>query len=81
MRDRKVGVVKGCAKPRCGVVASGARRWITRGDVIGHRTAKCRCALPSRDVASVAIRVRGSQIVIAIDMTLRTSRAGKVEPG
>lgn len=81
VRDCKGRVVKSRAEPRGSVVASCARSWVAGGDVIGNIAAECCRALPGGNVAPVAIRIRGGEVVIAIDMALRASRAGQVESG
>ena len=79
VRDSESRMVEGGAQPRGSVVASGAGRRVAGRDVIGNISAERSRALPCRDVTSVAIGVRGGEIVIAIDVALRACRACQVE--
>src|SRR5260221_13898738 len=79
--DIKKGGVKGGGQPGRSVVATRASgRGIGR-DVIWDGAAERRSALPGRDVAAVAVRVRRCEIVISVDMALGARRAGQVEAG
>ena len=81
VRDIKKGVVKGGAQPGRSVVATRAGGRVIGRDVIWDGAAERRSALPGRDVAAVAVRVRRSEIVISVDMALGARRAGQVEAG
>ena len=58
--NREIGVIKGRTQPRGRRMARRACRWITGRDVIRHRPAKCRGALPGGRMATVAIGWRRS---------------------
>jgi len=63
-REGRLAVVKGRAQPRSRRMAGRACGWITGSDVIWHRPAKRRGALPSGRVATVAIgRHRGVVVI------------------
>ena len=56
--DRKIGVVEGRTQPARGCVASVARCRVSSRDVVRDRAAERLCAVPLREVASIAGRVR-----------------------
>ena len=61
VRDRKIGMVEGRAQPTRGCVAGIARCRISSSDVVRDRAAERLCAVPLREVASIAGRVRRSE--------------------
>lgn len=75
--QRKAGctVVEGRAQPASGRVARGAGCWIARRDVIWHRPAKRRGALPVGGVATITIRGQRAGVV-AVDVAQRTGHRG-----
>ena len=58
VRDREIGVIKGCSCPRRRRVAGVARCWIPGGDVVRDRAAQGLRTVPIRQVASIAGRIR-----------------------
>jgi len=66
-------VIKLAVGPVESVVASRAlRRRESCGDVIRNVAAESRRALPRSDMATVAVRIRGSERVVVADVTIRT---------
>ena len=59
--DRKIGVVEGRTQPARGCVAGIARCRISCSNVIRDSAAERLCAVPLREVASIAGRVRRSE--------------------
>ncbi len=78
-RETRRGVVKHRAQPGRRRVARRAGGWISRSDVIRHRSAQRRGALPLRDVAAIAIR-RQRPAVISSHMAQRAGHR-RVRPG
>ena|SRR6516164_5421104 len=72
MRNREKGVVEGRAQPRCGVMATLARRGITGSNVIRNCSTQRRRTLPCGNVAAIAGRVRYGQIVVVAGVALIT---------
>lgn len=71
-RESRVRMVESRIRPQNGVVALATqRRREARGDVIGHASAKRRRAVPRGLMATVAIRIRGSERVVVIDVAVR----------
>ena len=74
-REAGGAVIECGAQPRSGRMAGRAGRWISGSDVIGHRAAKRRRAVPVGGVAAVAI---GGQraAVVAVRVAQRASHGG-----
>lgn len=71
-RETRAGVIECRIRPRnCVVALRTERRWETRRNVIGHASAKRRRAVPRRLMAPVAIRVRGGEVIVVIDVAVR----------
>ena len=73
-RERCVVVIKGAIGPEHGVVTDLACRREPRSNVIYRRRGSVVIGLMTRDASRVG------QLVIIVDMALRTLRAGQVEP-
>ena len=61
VRDLEPGVVEGRPQPRRGCVAGIAGCGISGRNVVRDRAAERLCAVPLREVASIAGRVRRSE--------------------
>jgi len=73
VRDGEVSVVEGGAEPVRGGVASIAGGRVPGGDVIRHAAAKSLRAVPFRQVASIADRIRRSERIVVADMAIGAS--------
>ena len=62
-------------------MATRAGSRVAGRNVIGDTTTERRRTLPGRDVTAITVRIRGSEIVVAIDVALRAGRACEVEAG
>ena len=71
-RKARVGVIKSRIGPHIRVMAlaaQGGRE--SRGNVVRHTSAKGGRTVPGRLVATVAIRVRGREIIVVVDVAVR----------
>jgi hypothetical protein len=70
VRNREVGVIEGGAQPAGRCVARIAGGWITRGNMVWHRTAERLRAVPLRQMAAVTGGVRGSERIIVVHVAI-----------